>query len=230
MFTTNLSIKSWAEDDRPREKMILKGRKALSDAELLAIILGSGTKTKTAVDLAQEILTTVNYDLFQLGKQSIKDFKKFNGVGDAKAITLSAALELGRRRKDSVRKKLTKMNTSQDVYCYMKPYFEDLEHEEFRIIGLSRSNHVIATELISKGGRTGTIADGKLIFKALLDMKATACILCHNHPSGTLKPSESDLRLTKNFVDFGKLIELPVLDHIIITDNGFFSFSDNQVL
>lgn len=230
MFTTNLSIKSWAEDDRPREKMVLKGRTALSDAELLAIILGSGTKTKTAVDLAQEMLTTVNYDLYQLGKQSIKDFKKFNGVGDAKAITLSAALELGRRRKDSIRKKQTKMKSSKDVYQYIKPYFEDLEHEEFRIIGLSRSNDVIATELISKGGRTGTIADGKLIFKALLDMKATACILCHNHPSGTIKPSEQDIHLTKKFIEFGNLIELQVLDHLIITDRGYFSFSDNQVL
>lgn len=226
----NLTIKSWAEDDRPREKMMLKGKSVLSDAELLAIILGSGTRTKSAVDLAQEILTSVDNDLYRLGQLNLNELKKFSGVGDAKAVGLAAALEIGRRRREADTKKLKKVNGSNDVYEYMRSYFEDLQHEEFRIIGLKRSNEIIRPELVSRGGMTGTIADGKVIFKALLDMKAVACILCHNHPSGTLKPSPADISLTKKMSEFGRLIEIQILDHLIFTDKGFYSFADNGMM
>lgn len=227
MYTTNpLSIKSWAEDDRPREKMQLKGKTALSDAELLAILIGSGTRKKSAVELGQEILKSVDNNLYRLGRLSMADLKKFNGIGSAKAISVMAALELGRRRKESDKTPLTKIRSSYEAYKLLKPYFEDLEHEEFRILGLSRSNSIIQIELVSKGGRSGTIADGKIIFKSLIEMKASACILCHNHPSGNLKPSEQDIDLTKRLTDFGKLVDLNVLDHLIITDIGYTSLMD----
>lgn len=224
--TQPLSIKSWAEDDRPREKMQNKGKAALSDAELIAILIGSGTKKKSAVELSQDILRSVDNDLYQLGRLSLADLKQFNGIGSAKAISLMAALELGRRRKDFDKKPLTKISSSLEAYKWFKPYFEDLEHEEFRILGLSRNNSILKMELISKGGRSGTIADGKIIFKSLIEMKASACILCHNHPSGNRKPSNQDIGLTKRFQEFGKLVDLNVLDHLIITDRGYTSLMD----
>ncbi|MDX1652448.1 MAG: DNA repair protein RadC [Brumimicrobium sp.] len=231
MYLTNhLSIKSWAEDDRPREKMQIKGKSALSNAELLAILLGSGTRTKTAVELGQEILNYSDNSLYKLGKLSERDFTEFSGIGSAKAITLMAAMELGRRRSEEPSPDTFVIKSSEDAYRLIKPYFIDLEHEEFRIVGLSRANKVIKTELISKGGRSGTVADGKLIFKALLDMKASAGILFHNHPSGNLNPSEADIQLTKKMKEFGRMIDLNVLDHLIITDHGYFSFADRGML
>lgn len=228
IYSTNpLSIKSWAEDDRPREKLQLKGRTALSDAELIAILIGSGTRKKSAVELGQEILSSVDNNLYKLGRLSISDLENFNGIGSAKAISLIAALELGRRRKESDKKPLKKISSSQEAYSYLKPYFEDLEHEEFRILGLSRNNSIIKSELVSKGGRSGTIADGKIIFKSLIEMKASACILSHNHPSGNLKPSQQDVELTKRFLEFSKLVDLRILDHLIITDNGYTSLMDS---
>tara|TARA_B100000508_G_scaffold55003_3_gene42772 strand:- start:157035 stop:157727 length:693 start_codon:yes stop_codon:yes gene_type:complete len=227
MYNPQLSIKSWAEDDRPREKMQEKGRSALSNAELLAILIGSGTRSKTAVDVAQEILQSGENSLFKLGKFSQADLMQFSGIGMAKAITLMAALELGRRRTEEKPKKQFKIAQSKDVAKLMHAHFVDLQHEEFRIIGLSRANHVIAQKLVSKGGRSGTIADGKMIFKELLDMKASACILCHNHPSGTLRPSDADIRLTKQLFEFGQLIELKVLDHVIFTDEGYYSLLEH---
>lgn len=228
VYSTNpLSIKSWAEDDRPREKMQIKGKSALSDAELIAILIGSGTKKKSAVELAQEILNSVDNDLYKLGRLSIADLEKFNGIGAAKAISLISALELGRRRKESDKKPLKKISSSNEAFSYLKPYFEDLEHEEFRILGLSRNNSIIKTELISKGGRSGTIADGKIIFKSLIEMKASACILSHNHPSGNLKPSQQDIDLTNRFLSFSELVDLRILDHLIITDNGYTSLMDS---
>ncbi|MGM0478070.1 MAG: RadC family protein [Bacteroidota bacterium] len=227
MYDTKSTIKSWAEDDRPREKMQEKGRAALTNAELIAILLGSGTRSKTAVDVGQEILSSTGNSLYKLGHYSQGDLTRFSGVGKAKAITLIAAMELGRRRSEEAPQKKIKIAQSRDVYRLMRPYFADLQHEEFRVIGLSRANHVIGQQLVSKGGRSGTIADGKLIFKELLDMKATACILCHNHPSGTLRPSEADVRLTKQMHEFGRLIELKVLDHVIFTDEGHYSLLEN---
>lgn len=230
MFTTNSSIKYWAEDDRPREKMLLKGKEALSDVELIAILIGSGTKTKSAVDLAQLLLSASNHSLYELGKRTIPELKELKGVGDAKAVTIAAALELGRRRKGEPRKKITKLSSASDAYDLLRGHYEDLDYEEFRIIGLSKSNNVIGVELISRGGRSGTVADGKIIFKKLLDMKASACILSHNHPSGTLRPSDMDLKLTRELLAFGRCIDLQILDHIIITDNGYYSFADEGVL
>lgn len=230
MNSNFLTIKSWAEDNRPREKMILKGKSVLSDAELLAILLGSGTRTKSAVDLAQEILKSVDNDLYRLGQLNLYEFKKFSGIGDAKAVGLAAALELGRRRRAVDVRNIEKVTGSRDVYDFVRRDFEDLMHEEFRVLGLKRSNEIIRIELVSRGGMTGTIADGKVIFKALLDMKAVACILIHNHPSGNLKPSGADISLTKKLSEFGRMIDLQVLDHLIVTDHGYYSFADNNLL
>jgi len=230
MITTTTSIKMWAEDDRPREKLMLKGKSALSDAELIAILLGSGTRTKTAVDLAKEILSSTDLDLNKLGRLTLSELKQFSGVGDAKALTLIAAMEIGRRRKAFQSEKPKHIQKSDDVYHLLSSHFKDLQHEEFRILGLTRSNKVIQSELISKGGRHGTIADGQMIFKSLIDMKASACILAHNHPSGTLRPSDQDLSLTKSLVSFGKMIDIKILDHIIFTDEGFYSFLDHSVM
>jgi DNA repair protein RadC len=228
MYKNNLPIKSWAEDDRPREKMQLKGRAALSNAELIAILIGSGTRSKSALDVGKDVLTKINNNLNKLGQYTQAELMQFSGIGQAKAITLMAAMELGRRRVEEAPLRDNKISKSRDVYVLMRKYFVDLQHEEFRVIGLTRSNRVLGDRLISKGGRTGTIADGKLIFKELLDMKASACILCHNHPSGTLRPSEADIRLTKNLSRFGEMIELKVLDHVIITDRGHYSLLEND--
>ncbi|HTO38052.1 MAG TPA: DNA repair protein RadC [Brumimicrobium sp.] len=226
-FQINSTIKTWAEDDRPREKLLNLGRANLSDAELVAIVLGSGTRNKSAVELAQEILQTCGNNLYQLGKMNLSELTKFKGVGEAKAVNIMAVLELGRRRAATEVPLPPKINQAAEAYRLMKPHFQDLEHEEFRVLGLTRSNRWISHKLISKGGRTGTVADGKLIFKELIDMKAAACLLFHNHPSGKLEPSPSDISLTRNLTEFGKLIDLPVLDHIIVADTGFYSFAEH---
>lgn len=226
----SLTIKSWAEDDRPREKMLLKGKQSLSDAELLAILLGSGTQKKSAVELAQEILSCSFNNLNVFSKCSYKDLVKFKGIGEAKAITILAALELGRRRKEIEVPKKMKIARSNDIYIYLSEKFYELKHEEFYIILLNRANEIIHKEQISKGGLSGTIADGKIIFKIALDYLASSIILCHNHPSGQIKPSKEDLLLTSKLIDFGKMIELPILDHIIFTDNGYFSFADEGLM
>jgi DNA repair protein RadC len=226
----NLTIKSWAEDDRPREKLSLKGRHTLSNAELLAILLGSGTREKSAVELAQEILSLNNNSLVQLGKQNEHELKLTKGIGEAKAISIIAAMELARRRNDEQEAPIVRVTASSDVYNYMKPYLSDLYHEEFYVILLNRANKIIACENISRGGVSGTVVDGKIVFKKALDYKASGIILIHNHPSGALTPSEQDERLTKKLIDFGKFIEMPILDHVIFTDNGYFSFSDKGML
>lgn len=219
-------INQWAEDDRPREKLSLKGKAALSDAELLAILLGSGTVSVSAVDLAKQILASANNNLHELAKLSLKDLMKFKGIGDAKAITIVSALELGRRRKNSEPQKRTKITASTDVYEIMSPYLLDARREEFWVLLLNRANEVIRTEKISEGGVSGTVADPKLIFKAALDHLASSLILVHNHPSGNLKPSQADLQMTQKMKEAGKFLEIPVLDHVIFTDNGFYSFVD----
>jgi DNA repair protein RadC len=224
------SIKAWAEDDRPREKYMLKGRNALSDAEVIAILLGSGSHKTSAVELAQQILTSVDNSYMQLFRMSYHDLIKFNGVGEAKAITLLAAFELARRKeKTKVNRKL-QLTSSKMVYDYLKHHFQSLLHEEFYILLLNRANEVVGSKQISIGGFSGTIADGKVIFKTALELGAHAVILAHNHPSGQLKPSEADRVLTKKMAEFGKYIDLPVLDHLIFTDNGYFSFSDHGLI
>ncbi|TXI85504.1 MAG: DNA repair protein RadC [Crocinitomicaceae bacterium] len=226
----NRTIKMWAEDDRPREKLILKGRNSLSDAELLAILIGSGTREKSAVELAQEMLQFSENNLQQFSKLTLTDLCKFKGIGEAKAISIIAALELGRRRKGSEQKERIKIRTSSQVYQLLHSIYEDLRHEEFHIILMNRANEVIRIQKISQGGTAVTAVDAKVIFKAALDYNAATIVLSHNHPSGLLVPSENDLRLTRELVCFGKIMDLLVVDHIIYTDNGYFSFSDQGVL
>jgi DNA repair protein RadC len=228
-IATYTPITQWAEDDRPREKLLLKGKATLSDAELLAILLGSGTVSVSAVDLAKQILGAANNNLHELAKLSLKDLMKFKGIGEAKAITIISALELGRRRKDSEPKKREKIIVSSDVYDLMRPYLWDAPREEFWVVLLNRANEVIRTEKMSEGGVAGTVVDPKLIFKTALDHLASALILVHNHPSGNLKPSQADLQLTKQLKEAGKFLEINVLDHIIFTDNGFYSFIDEGI-
>lgn len=223
------TIKSWAEDDRPREKMQLKGISNLSDAELLAILINSGTKSKSALDLAKEALQLSENNLDKFAKISLSELTSIKGIGNARAITILAALELGRRRHFTEAIKPNKISGSNDAYLYMKDKFLDLPHEEFHIILLNRGNIIIKGVKISQGGIHGTIADGKIIFRHAIENSATGIILCHNHPSGQLNPSEQDIRLTKNLKEFGQMVGIDVLDHVIFTDNGYYSFADSHV-
>lgn len=224
------SIKFWAEDDRPREKMKIKGRAVLSDAELLAIIIGSGNRHLSAVELSRQILASVDNNLSKLSKLSIADLNKFNGIGEAKAISIMAMLEIARRKGGEEQQRITKISSSKHVFDLLKSKFMDLSHEEFYVVFVDRANQVIRTEQISKGGLSGTVADGKIIFQKALESKCSALILAHNHPSGQLKPSEADLKLTKSLINFGKYIDLQVLDHLIFSDNSYFSFADEGIL
>tara|TARA_Y100001949_G_C15929406_1_gene304926 strand:- start:106 stop:807 length:702 start_codon:yes stop_codon:yes gene_type:complete len=225
-----LAITQWAEEDRPREKLLLKGKSSLSDAELIGILLGSGTKTLSAVDLAKQILNSVGNDLHALAKMSVSDLCKFKGIGEAKAISIVSALELGRRRKDAEPVKQPRITCSDDAYQLLKPELTDLPHEEFWIILLKRNNQVIRKEQVSFGGVSGTIVDPKMIFKKALDNLASGMILVHNHPSGNLKPSQADIQLTKKLKTSGELLEIPIYDHIIFTDHGYYSFSDQAMI
>jgi DNA repair protein RadC len=223
-------IKFWAEDDRPREKLLQKGKTALSDAELLAIIIGSGTRKKSAVELAKEILSSYNNNLSEFSRVQITELLKFNGIGEAKAINIISALELGRRRQGSEMPSKIKVNGSSVVYQYLKQFLSDLIHEEFYVIMLNSANEIIQTKQISKGGMSATVVDGKVIFNLALSCQATAIIVSHNHPSGSLIPSKADMNLTKSLYEFGKYIDLPLIDHLIFTDNGYFSFADQGLL
>ncbi len=226
----NLSIRCWAEDDRPREKMLLKGRSALSNAELLAILLGSGTRKKSAVELAQEILNSCSNNLRELSKKMKPDLCTFDGIGEAKAITIMAAMELARRRDAETPLVKPKIVSSRQAYSLLKPMLTDLYHEEFHIILLNRGNYLISTEMISIGGSSKTVADSKIIFRRALDARASSIILAHNHPSGNCEPSNDDLKLTKSLVEKGKILEIPILDHLILADTDFFSFADKCML
>lgn len=224
-----LNIKQWAEEDKPREKLVLKGKAALSNAELLGILIGSGTPEHTAIDLAKMILDEQGNDLNRIAKMSVQDLKKYKGIGDAKAINIVSALELGRRRTPITTTK-KQISSSRDVYELMKPELSDLPHEEFWLLLLNRANKVIRKQNISQGGISGTVADPKLIFNHALSHLASGIILVHNHPSGNTRPSEADKRLTKQLHDAGKLLEIAVLDHVIFTDNNYFSFADENLL
>ena len=226
----HLNIKSWAEEDRPREKLLLKGKAALSDAELLGIQIGSGIKNMTAVELGKLILQSVNNDLNQLARLTVKDLSKFKGIGEAKAITIVSALELGRRRKNSETPERAKISSSNDAYEVLKPHLMDLPHEEFWIILLNRANQVMKCERISSGGVSGTVADPKMIFKVALENLCSAIILAHNHPSGNLTPSQADKDLTKKLREAGNYLDVPILDHIIFTDKVYLSFADDGLL
>jgi DNA repair protein RadC len=221
------SIKAWAEADRPREKLARNGRQALSDAELLAILIGSGTRNESALEIARRILSKADNNLHTLGRMPLKELRSFRGIGDARAITIQAALELGlRRSRDESRPPQDRIRGAADVAAQFRPLLCDLMHEEFWVLMLNRANTIIGKEQISKGGLTGTIADPRLIFRSAIDRRAAAIIVCHNHPSGNLSPSEQDIRLTKNLVEAGRVLEIPVLDHVILTQHGFYSFAD----
>ncbi|MBL4625575.1 MAG: DNA repair protein RadC [Flavobacteriales bacterium] len=226
----SLSIKAWAEDDRPREKLASLGRSALSDAELVAIIIGSGSPKESAVELSKRILHSIGNNLSELGRVTIADLMKFKGIGEAKAITIVAALELGRRRKENEPKLKPKIATSKDAFDVIFPVLADLPHEEFWVILLNQNNKVIAISCISRGGVSGTVADAKLIFKVVLEKLASSVILSHNHPSGNLKPSKSDIDLTKKLKAGGKLLDIAVLDHLIIGDSDYYSFADEGII
>ena len=222
-------IRAWAEDDRPREKLLLKGKAALSDAELIAILIGSGSTSETAVDLSKRILQSLNNQLSELGKLSVKDLIKFKGIGEAKAISIIAALELGRRRKDSEPEKRVRISDSRSAFDAIYPHLGDLNHEEFWVLFLNRANEVIGKENVSKGGVSGTVVDPKVVFKHAVQFPASAIILAHNHPSGQLKPSQTDHQLTKKLKEAGQALDIPVLDHLIIGERNYFSFVDEGV-
>lgn len=223
-------IKAWAEADRPREKLVKQGRHTLTDSELLAILIRTGTKSETAVDLAKNILSKFNNDLTELSRLSVNDLRKFKGMGEVKAITIVAALELGRRRREAEGLKKNKITTSKDAFEILQPNLADLVHEEFVVLLLNRNNEVTGKFELSKGGVAGTVVDPKLIFKAALDRLASGIILSHNHPSGNSKPSQEDIKLTKKLFEAGKLMEINVLDHIIIAGNDYFSFADEGMM
>ena len=223
----NLSIKSWAEADRPREKLVLKGRSALSDAELLAILIASGNKNETAVELSKRILNSVDNDLNRFGKLSLSELMQYKGIGEAKSITIIAALELGRRRKAEPTQDRLSLDSSKKVFVYLHEHFIDLSHEEFWVLTLNRANKVISKHFVSKGGLSNTIVDVRLIMKNAVDDLASGIILAHNHPSGNLTPSESDKQITEKIKAAAQLFDITLLDHLIITDDNYFSFADN---
>src|SRR6185503_1834289 len=220
------SIKQWAKDDRPREKLLLNGATTLSDSELLAILIHNGSREKTAVDLAKEILKLSKDNLSELGKLSVKDLMKVKGIGEAKAISIAAALELGRRRQTSgtLQKKIISASNDIAEYCMVK--LKDYRHEVFAVMFLNRANKINHFEIVSEGGITGTVADPRIILKKALEEDAVSIILCHNHPSGSLKPSRADEDLTHKIKEAAKYFDIKVLDHMIVSDAGYFSFAD----
>lgn len=225
-----LPISQWAEGDKPREKLIKNGKNILSDAELIAILLRSGSRERSAVELARFLLKKCNDDLIALSKVSVEELMKIKGIGQAKALSIVAALELGRRRRQAevlVKKVIT---SSRDAYELFYPYLADSLYEEFWVMFLNRANARMSIHSISEGGQAGTVADPKKIFKFALEQNAASIILCHNHPSGNLKPSEADIRLTKKLKDAGLMLDLPVLDHLIIGEEKYFSFADEGIL
>jgi DNA repair protein RadC len=230
-MSEKMSIKQWAVEDRPREKMIQKGLAALTDAELLAIIIGSGTKKETAVELSRRILSEAGNNISMLGKMSVTDFvSKFKGIGQAKAVSIVAALELGKRRKMQDISQLDKITSSRDVFDMFHPILVDLPYEEFWVLYLNRSNKVLEKRRISQGGITGTVIDPRIIFKAGVELRASGVILCHNHPSGNLKPSDQDIAITRKLKQGGEVLDISVLDHLIVTESGYYSMSDEGIV
>ncbi len=223
----HLSIKEWALEDRPREKLLSKGLSSLSDAELLAILIGSGSAKESAVELSKKILKDCNNNLNVLGKKTVSDLKtKYHGVGDAKAITIVASLELGRRRKLQESEDRIKITQSRDVFDIFQSVLGDIPHEEFWVLLLNRSNKIINKYKISQGGISGTVIDVRLILKSAIDSLASSIILCHNHPSGNREPSDMDKQITKKMKEAGAIMDIPVLDHIIVTESTYYSFAD----
>ena len=224
------SIKNWAIDDRPREKLLTKGAEALSNAELLAILINNGSKNKSAVELAKEILKLGHDNLNELGKLSLNDFKKVKGIGEAKSIIVAAALELGRRRHAAAALEKTVVRSSKDIAQYLQITLKDYSYEVFAVIYLNQANKINHFEIISRGGITGTVADPRLILKKALEEDATSLVLCHNHPSGNLKPSRADEELTKKIKEAASYFDIKIVDHIIVSEDGFYSFADDGIL
>ncbi|KAA3630916.1 MAG: DNA repair protein RadC [Bacteroidetes bacterium] len=225
-----MGIKSWAEEDRPREKLLLKGKQNLTDAELLAIILGSGSREETAVGLAKRLLKVAENSLEKLSRLTLKELMSFRGIGEAKAINIMAVMELGRRRQLTDVKARPQLRSSQDAFDVIGPVIADLDHEEFWILLLNRANRIISREQISKGGTSGTVVDAKILFRIALEKQASSIILCHNHPSGNLRASQADLSLTKKLVEAGHHLDIMVLDHLIIARSGYLSFADEGMM
>jgi DNA repair protein RadC len=223
-----MKITEWAESDRPREKLVEKGTSALSDAELIGILIGSGTVSMSAVDLSREILASVNNDLHKLSLLTVKELQKFKGIGEAKAITIVSALELGRRRKEQEAIQRPRLTCSKDAYELLKSDLLYLPHEEFWIIYLNSSSFVLKKQKIGQGGMTGTVADPRIAFKSAIEHSAAAILLAHNHPSGNTNPSKADIELTSKFKECGRILDIHVSDHLIITDNGYYSFADDD--
>jgi DNA repair protein RadC len=224
------AITAWAEGDRPREKMMNNGSQALSDSELFAILLGSGSRNESAVSLAQRLLSRFDNDLIALGRTDISELMTFRGIGEAKAITLMAALELGRRRQLAEGKPKKQLTSSHDVFLAIGPRLADLPHEEFWVLMLNRAQMLISMERISIGGISATVVDPRIVFRTALQNAATSIILVHNHPSGNLKPSQADLNITRQLFKAGEVLQIHVQDHVIVTDKGFYSLADNQQL
>ncbi|MBD3583994.1 RadC family protein [Flavobacterium selenitireducens] len=228
--TTSFPMRFWSDDDRPREKMILKGKSALSDAELIAILIGSGTRTETAVDLSKRMLANVGNNLNELSRLTLAQLTAYKGIGEAKAVAISAAMELARRKRESETRVLAKISSSHDVFVLMQPLIGELAHEEFWILYMNNANKILNKTQLSKGGMTGTVVDVRLVFKIALQHGATGVILCHNHPSGTLKASEADRQITRKLKSAGENLDIKVLDHLIVTENAYLSFADEGIL
>lgn len=224
------SIKNWAEDDRPREKLVTKGPAALSNSELIAILINNGSKDKSAVDLAKEVLKLGHDNLVELGKLSIKELQQVKGIGIAKAITITAALELGRRRQASATLEKPVVKTSRDIAEYLKALLKDYKYEVFAVLFLNQANKINHFEIVSRGGITGTVADPRVILRKALEEDAVALVLSHNHPSGNLKPSRADVDLTQKIKEAARYFDIKVLDHIIVSEEGYYSFSDDGLL
>lgn len=224
------SIKQWAKDDRPREKLLAKGPAVLSNSELLAILILNGSKEKSAVELAQDVLRLGKDNLNELGKLSIKELTKIKGIGEAKAIAIVAAMELGRRRQATASIEKTQIACSADIAAYLQTSLKDYKHEVFAVVFLNRANKINGIKIISEGGITGTVADPRIILKTALEQDAVSLILCHNHPSGSLKPSRADEELTHKIKEAAKFFDIKVMDHLIVSDDGYYSFADEGIL
>ena len=230
MENNSFPITNWSEDDRPREKLILKGKATLSDAELIAIVIGSGSRNESAVELSRRILSSVDNNLNALGKLSLAQLLAFKGIGEAKAISIIAAMDLGRRRRGEQAAEMKKVTSSKIIFEIMQPIIGELPHEEFWIIYVNNSNTIVLKKQLSKGGITATLVDVRLNFKQALEIGATGIVLCHNHPSGTLKASDADIKITKKIKLAAESLDITILDHIIICEHGFFSFADEGIL
>ncbi|GAA4271333.1 DNA repair protein RadC [Aquimarina gracilis] len=227
---SSFSIKNWSENDRPREKLIVQGKNSLTDAELVAILIGSGNRDESAVDLSRRILSGVDHKIDRLGKLSVKQLMQFKGIGEAKAITIVAGLELGRRRRNEGEEVVTKITSSKDVFNLLNPIIGDLDHEEFWVLFLNNANKVLQKKQISIGGKTGTLVDARIVYRFALEYGATGIIIAHNHPSGNRTPSVSDKELTQKLKLAGISLDIKVLDHLIITEKNYFSFADESLL